>query len=140
MSNAGEGVTKQVIQRINAQGGTRGKDKLKAWGTGKGGKRMNTYRGKPHSPQRTKSLAKRLGISRKKAAGLYGVSTGRPDMVKHTSPYSPVGGAKGPSGNREVSRAGRSSDKSRKKSKGSEKRRKASREVTHARGKALIGR
>jgi hypothetical protein len=142
MSNASEATVKQVLRRMNTggSGGVRGKDTIHGWGTGVGGKRMNTYRGKPHMPKRTKSLAKRLGISRKNASKLYGISTGKPDLAKHTSPYSPPGGSKGPSGNREVRRASGRGEQKRKKSKGSEKRRAASREVTHARGKALIGR
>ena len=141
MSGAGEALTKQVLQRINAQGGTRGKDRFKAWGTGVGGKRMETYRGKPHTPQRTASLAKRLGISKKKAAALHGVSTGRPDMVKHTSPYSPVGGSKGAAGNREVARSPGAHEKPhRLHSKRKKKRVASSRAVTSARGTALAGR
>ena len=141
MGNAGEGTTKQTLQRINSLGGTRGKTRFRAWGTGVGGKRMETYRGKPGTPNRTGSLAKRLGISRKKAAGLHGVSTGKPDMAKHTSPYSPVGGAKGPAGNREVTRAtGAHAKLSKLKSKGSQKRRHAGHRTTIARGKALTGR
>jgi len=141
MGNAGEGTTKQTLQRINALGGTRGKTRFRAWGTGVGGKRMETYRGKPGTPNRTSSLAKRLGISKKKAAKLHGVSTGKADMVKHTSPYSPVGGAKGPAGNREVTRAAGAHAKIRKlKSKGSQKRTRASHRTTIARGKALAGR
>jgi len=141
MSGAGESVKKQVIQRINAQGGTRGKDRIKAWGTGVGGKRMETFRGPPHKSKRTGTLAKRLGISKKKAAALHGISKGKPDMVKHTAPYSPVGGSKGPAGNREVTRApGAHSKPKRKESKGKAKRRAASSAVTIARGKALAGR
>ncbi len=142
MSGAGESTVKQVLQRINAQGGTRGKDKIKGWGTGVGGKRMETYRGKSGTPMRTKSLAKKLGISRKAAAKLHGISTGRPDNVKHTAPYSPTGGSKGPSGNREVARAhgAHAKGEGKKRSKRSEKRRASSRAVTAARGKALIGR
>lgn len=142
MSGAGESTVKQVLQRINAQGGTRGKDKIKGWGTGVGGKRMETYRGKSGTPMRTKSLAKKLGISRKAASKLHGISTGRPDNVKHTAPYSPTGGSKGPSGNREVARAhgAHAKGEGKKRSKRSEKRRASSRAVTAARGKALIGR
>lgn len=141
MSGAGEATVKQVLQRINQMGGTRGKTKFKAWGTGVGGKRMETYRGKPGTPKRTDSLAKKLGISKKKASALHGISTGKSDMVKHTPPYSPVGGAKGPAGNREVNRADQAHAKpSHKQSKRKEKRKAASRAVTIARGKALAGR
>lgn len=140
MSGADEALTKQVLQRINAQGGTRGKDRIKGWGTGVGGKRMETYRGNPHTPKRTDSLAKRLGISKKKASKLHGVSTGRADPVKHTSPYSPAGGSKGPAGNREVHRAtGAHSKPKIMQSKRKERRKAASRAVTIARGKALAG-
>lgn len=141
MAGSGEATVKQALQRVNQMGGTRGKTRLKLWGTGVGGKRMETYRGPPHKPLRTSSLAKRLKISKKKAAALHGISTGRPDMVKHTSPYSPVGGAKGPSGNREVHRAEQAHAKpERKRSKRKERRVQAGREVTIARGKALAGR
>jgi hypothetical protein len=138
MSGASEGVVKQVLQRINSQGGVRGKDRIKGWGTGVGGKRMETFRGPPHKSKRTSNLAKRLGISKKKASKLHGISTGRPDMVKHTSPYSPVGGSKGPSGNREVARSPLAHAKPKhKKSKRSSRRRAAGRRTTIARGKAL---
>jgi hypothetical protein len=99
---------------------------------------METFRGPPHKSKRTSNLAKRLGISKKKASKLHGISTGRPDMVKHTSPYSPVGGSKGPSGNREVARSPLAHAKPKhKKSKRSSRRRAAGRRTTIARGKAL---
>ena len=142
MSGADEAVVKQVKQRINSQGGTRGKDRLRAWGTGVGGRRMETYRGKPGTPMRTASLAKKLGISKNSASKLHGTSTGRPDNQKHTSPYSPPGGSKGPAGNREVTRSHLADAKptGKKRSKGSQKRRAAREAGTIGRGKAKIGR
>lgn len=141
MSGAKESVVKRTLHRINQEGGgTRGKARFKAWGTGVGGKRMKTYHGPPHKSKRTGSLAKRLGISRKAASKLHGVSTGKADMVKHTAPYSPVGGSKGSSGNREVSRSPKADAKPKhKKSKRSKRRRASSQAVTIGRGRARAG-
>lgn len=139
MSNADEATAKQTIKRINAQGGTRGKDRLRAWGTGTaaGGKRFDTYDAKG---QKAKSLAKRLGISRKKAAKLHGVSTGKPDNQKHTSPYSPPGGSKGPAGNREVPRYAKMHKAKSKKTNRSKERTEKREAGTIKRGRAKIGR
>jgi len=143
MSGADEATVKAVLQRINTgkSGGTRGKDAIKGWGTGVGGKRMETFRGKPGTPKRTASLAKKLGISKSKAAKLHGISTGKPDNQKHTAPYSPPGGSKGPSGNREVHKAKNAHAKpaGKKKSKGSKKRKKARREGAVGRSRARLG-
>lgn len=142
MANSDEAIVKQVIQRVNQMGGTRGKTRLRLWGTGKGGKRMETFRGPPGTPKRTgksKKLKKQFG---KKASKLHGVSTGKPDNQKHTPPYSPPGGSKGPAGNREVPRHPDAHKKppGKKKSKGSQKRRAAQQAGTIKRGKAKIGR
>jgi len=141
MANSNEGTVNQVLKRVNQMGGTRGKARVKLWGTGVGGKRMETYRGRPGEAERTDTLAKKLGISKKKASKLHGISTGQPDMVKHTPPYSPVGGSKGPAGNREVPRAANAHAKTDEKmSKGKKRRRASSRAVTIARGKAAADR
>lgn len=105
MGDADEATAQAVIRRVNSvTGGTRGAGRLKLWGTGVGGQRMETFRGPPGTPKRTETLAKKLGISKKEASKLHGISTGRPDNQKHTTPYSPPGGSKGPAGNREVPR------------------------------------
>jgi len=141
MSGADRRLVSRVIALVNRLGGIKGKARIRLWGTGVGGKRMETYRGKPHTPKRTHYLAKKLGISKRKAAKLYGTSTGRPDMIKHTIPYSPVGGTKGPAGQREVPRAELAHAKPKRKlSRRKAGRIAAGRAVTAARGRGLIGR
>lgn len=105
MGNPDEDIVGEVLKRVNATTGqTRGRLRLRLWGTGRGGRRMETFRGPPGKAKRTDTLAKKLGISKKDASKLHGVSTGRADNQKHTPPYSPPGGSKGPAGNREVPR------------------------------------
>lgn len=142
MADASEAEVKQVLRRANSMtGGTRGALNMRLWGTGVGGQRMETFRGPPGTPKRTDTLAKKLGISKKEASKLHGVSTGRADNQKHTAPYSPPGGSKGPAGNREVPRhplahAKPPSKETNKKTKRTEKREAGK----IARGQARIGR
>lgn len=142
MANSNEAITKQAMQRVNQMGGTRGKTRLRLWGTGKGGKRMETFRGAPGTPKRTGKVKKLQAKFGKKAAKLHGVSTGRADNQKHTPPYSPPGGSKGAAGNREVYRhpEANSKPKGKLKSKGSQKRAAAQEAGTIKRGKRKIGR
>jgi hypothetical protein len=141
MSNASEPVVKQTLQRANSMtGGTRGQLNMKLWGTGVGGQRMETFRGPPGTPKRTDTLASKLGISKKEASKLHGVSTGRADNQKHTSPYSPPGGSKGPAGNREVTRHPLANAKPSSKETGKKTKREEKREAGKiGRGLARIG-
>lgn len=142
MANPDEKVADQVIRRVNSTtGGTRGRLNLRLWGTGRGGQRMETFRGKPGTPKRTDTLAKKLGISKKEASALHGVSTGRADSQKHTPPYSPPGGSKGPAGNREVPRHPLAHAKPSRKESGKKEKRQEKREAGKIeRGQARIGR
>jgi hypothetical protein len=142
MANPDEAIVNSVLRRVNSTtGGTRGRLNLRLWGTGRGGQRMETYRGAPGTPKRTDTLAKKLGISKKEASALHGISTGRADNQKHTSPYSPPGGSKGPAGNREVPRHPLAHAKAPVKSSGKKAKRTEKREAGKiGRGLARIGR
>jgi len=130
-TGASEAIKKQVLKRVNALGGVRGKARIKLWGTGVGGTRHITHRGAPGKAKRHKA---------------YGTSTGQADTSKHTPPYSPPGstgrGEVGSAGNREVAR---SSMHAAEPPKGSQTKRKKKREAarkahTVGKGQEKIGR
>lgn len=118
----GETVKREVLSRVNRLGGIKGKSRIRLWGTGVGGERMKTHRGKSGTPKRHKE---------------YGKPTDRVDNKLHTAKAE-----HGRAGNREVERhplAGAKPEKhkvSGKKAKREEKRRLAQ----VKRGKHAIGR
>lgn len=84
-ANPNRQLKKAVIQKVNALGGVRGKARIKLWGTGVGGSRMETHRGPSGAPKRNKR---------------YGTPTGERDNRLHTDSDE-----HGQRGNREVPRA-----------------------------------
>ena len=117
----GKAKARQVLARINRLGGTRGKVRFRAWGTGVGGQRMKTHRGAS-------------GVAKRHKA--YGTSTGERDDRLHTAKEE-----HGKAGNREVPRATGHSAKQAigPKSKRKKKREAAGRKVTIKRGQKKIG-
>ena len=120
-ANPGKAVVKQVLARVNRLGGIRGKARLRLWGTGVGGSRMETNRGPSGAPKRD---------------GSYGTPTSKRDERLHTAAHE-----HGKAGNREVPRAHGHAAKppTSKMSKGKKKRDASSRKVTITRGQKKLG-
>ena len=114
-------IKSQVMGRVN-KGEIRGGRRLKLWGTGVGGQRMETHRGPPGTPERDPD---------------YGESTGKRDEHLHTarSEHSKAG-------NREVKRPSKGDEEyttKKKTSKGAKKREEASRKASIKKSKQRLG-